>query len=96
MVDALTGPQLTLDGIRLIGRRPSELEAELVDYLPARGLDIHYMDSGEVGSGTLGLEPYPQRARDVLLTGAVLARPNARAGTADDATPLDVLRHRRY
>ncbi|MGW0330397.1 hypothetical protein ACWD0J_00740 [Streptomyces sp. NPDC003011] len=88
-VDALTGPQVTFDGLRLIGRPPSELAAELTAYLEKNGRDIEITTGGDIGSQELGMNPRAQRAGDILLTRLVFGRPNDWANTMYDCIPAD-------
>ncbi|MEU6715959.1 hypothetical protein ABZ897_31215 [Nonomuraea sp. NPDC046802] len=88
-VDALSGPQVLLDGIRLIGRPPSELSAELSIYLEKTGRRIEITPEGDIGSEALGVYPRAQRAGDVLLTRLVFGRPNDWANTMYDCIPVD-------
>ena len=67
-VDALRGPQVTVDGMRLIGQVPSRLEARFCEYTEARGLEFRISVGGEPMSEELGLMVRAQRARDILLT----------------------------
>jgi hypothetical protein len=89
VVDALAGPQVLLDGIRLIGRPPSELSDELIAYLERTGRDIEVTTEGEVGSQALGIYPRAQRAGDVLLTRLVFGRSGAWANTMYDSIPAE-------
>ncbi|WP_336116506.1 hypothetical protein [Streptomyces sp. PTD9-10] len=88
-VDARSGPQVTLDGIRLIGQTPSKLDDELRGHLDTLGLDVVITPEGDVGSGALGILPRAQRAGDVLLTRAVFGRPNDWAYTMFDCIPAE-------
>ncbi|MEV7886472.1 hypothetical protein ACWD3I_00925 [Streptomyces sp. NPDC002817] len=88
-VDALSGPQVTFDGIRLVGRPPSELAAELTAYLEKTGRDLEFTTEGDVGSQELGMNPRAQRAGDVLLTRLVFGRPNDWAHTLYDCVPAE-------
>ncbi|GAA2213058.1 hypothetical protein GCM10009850_085200 [Nonomuraea monospora] len=88
-IDALSGPQVSLDGIRLIGRPPSELSAELITYLEKTGREVRFTPEGDVGSDELGMYPRAQRAGDVLLTRLVFGKPNDWAGTMYDLMPAD-------
>ncbi|MFD5521219.1 hypothetical protein [Streptomyces sp. NPDC127066] len=69
-VDALRGPQVRVDGVRLIGRVPSLLEEEFVRYAENRGLERWGLLESEPQSEELGLLVRVQRAADVLLTRA--------------------------
>ncbi|MFD6325241.1 hypothetical protein ACFWOL_20745 [Streptomyces sp. NPDC058442] len=88
-VDALTGPQVTFDGIRLIGRPPSELSAELTAHAEKTGRQIQITTGGDIGSQELGMNPRAQRAGDVVLTRLVFGRPNDWANTMFDCIPAD-------
>ncbi|MEU4572195.1 MULTISPECIES: hypothetical protein [Nonomuraea] len=88
-VDALSGPQVSFDGIRLVGRPPSELSAELSTYLEKTGREVRITPDGDIGSEELGVYPRPQRAGDVLLTRLVFGRPNDWANTMYDCIPAD-------
>ncbi|MFG3119402.1 hypothetical protein ACGF4C_34195 [Streptomyces sp. NPDC048197] len=88
-VDALSGPQVSWDGIRLIGRPPSELSADLSAYLERTGRDIEITTEGDIGSQQLGMNPRAQRAGDVLLTRLVFGRPNDWANTVFDCIPAE-------
>lgn len=88
-VDALSGPQVLLDGIRLIGRPPSELSAELSTFLEKTGREVRVTPGGDVGSEELGMHPRAQLAGNVLLTRLVFGRPNDRAHTMYDCIPDD-------
>ncbi|KKD03288.1 hypothetical protein TN53_35890 [Streptomyces sp. WM6386] len=85
----MSGPQVTYDGIRLIGRPPSELAAELTVHLEKTGRDLELTTEGDVGSQELGMNPRPQRAGDVLLTRVVFGRPNDWAHTLYDCVPAE-------
>ncbi|MFD8216813.1 hypothetical protein ACFV2U_24460 [Streptomyces sp. NPDC059697] len=88
-IDALTGPQVTLDGLRLVGQRPSELAAELAAYLDKLGKEAGITPEGDIGSQELGILPRAQRAGDILLTRVVFGRPNDWANTMFDCIPAE-------
>jgi hypothetical protein len=69
-VDALRGPQVMLDGLRLAGQVPSRLEDQFAGYAAARGEELRYGQHGDPCSPHLGLVLRVQRAGD-----AVLSRP---------------------
>ncbi|MFF4161384.1 hypothetical protein [Streptomyces sp. NPDC001678] len=71
-VSALRGPQVTLDGLRLVGRVPSELEDAFAGYASANGHDLRYSQHADPGSETLGVVLRAQRAGDVVLSRPVL------------------------
>jgi hypothetical protein len=88
-VDALTGPQVTMEGIRLVGRPPSELSGELTAYLSGTNMNVEITPGGDIGSQDLGIMPRAQRAGDVLLTRLVFGKPNDWANTMSDCVPAD-------
>lgn len=94
VVDALTGPQVSLDSMRLVGRKPSELSDELTTYLDGRDMDIEITTEGDVGSEPLGILPRAQRAGDVLLTRVVFGRHDGCANTLFDCIPAEEWRIR--
>ncbi|MEV6840824.1 hypothetical protein AB0N17_41195 [Streptomyces sp. NPDC051133] len=67
-VDALTGPQVVLDGTALVARVPSETEDWLCNHTEAHGLNLIYTHAADPGSGDLGLILRAQRAGDIVLT----------------------------
>lgn len=67
-VDALRGPQVTLDGTALVAQVPSVMEDWILDHIGTRGLDLCYTHAGDPGSADLGLILRAQRAGDVVLT----------------------------
>jgi hypothetical protein len=68
VIDALRGPQVTLDGLRLVGRPPSELNAEIEAYTEQHGIGLVFYPTGECGAEEFGYVPGVQRAGDALLT----------------------------
>lgn len=54
-VNALRGPQVTLEGMRLVGQTPSRLENEFTGYLVANSRDIRYSQCADLCSPQLGL-----------------------------------------
>jgi hypothetical protein len=67
-VDALHGPQVTMDGLRLTGRVPSELGQQFEDYVTSHGMGLVISQQADPGSEEIGLVLRVQRAADVLLT----------------------------
>lgn len=67
-VNALRGPQVTLDGLKLVGRVPSELEDAFAEYTSAHGHDLRYSQHADPGSESLGVVLRAQRAADVVLS----------------------------
>jgi hypothetical protein len=71
-IDALMGPQVVLDGIRLVGRVPSELSNEFNAYVMAHGMTVYYSQQGDPGADEYGIALRVQRAGDVVLTRPVM------------------------
>lgn len=90
VVSALAGPQVTWDGMRLIGRVPSVLRDELAAYLEDRELEIRFMPGGDIGADTLGVIPDWQRAGDAVLTRGVFGRRHFWGNTLHDCIPGEV------
>jgi hypothetical protein len=82
-VDALHGPQVTMDGIGLTGRVPSELEQEFIDYAKSHGVRVAYSQHGDPGADAFGLVLRTQRAGDVLLTRPVCVAREWADGVSD-------------
>jgi hypothetical protein len=74
-VDARNGPQVMLDGMRLVGRVPSVLEDEFVGYLEARGRGVRYNQRGDPSDEEFGLILRAQRVDDVVLSRPVFVSP---------------------
>jgi hypothetical protein len=74
-VNARNGPQVMLDGMRLVGRVPSVLEDEFVEYLDARGRGVCYNQYGDPSDEELGLILRAQRVDDVVLSRPVFVSP---------------------
>jgi hypothetical protein len=71
-VNALRGPQVTLEGMRLVGQTPSRLEDEFTNYLVARSREVRYSQYADPCSPQLGLVLRAQRAGDVVLSRPVM------------------------
>ncbi|MEV6178808.1 hypothetical protein [Streptomyces sp. NPDC052015] len=67
-IDARNGPQVVLDGMRLVGRVPSEMEDEFIDYLEARDRMVTYNQHGDFSCNVLGVVVRAQRVDDVVLS----------------------------
>ncbi|WP_217236996.1 hypothetical protein [Streptomyces sp. AC555_RSS877] len=67
-VDALAGPQVTLDGTALVAQVPSEAETWLLNRAEAHELNLLYTHAADPGSADLGLIMRAQRAGDIVLT----------------------------
>ncbi|MEV4417846.1 hypothetical protein [Catellatospora sp. NPDC049609] len=70
-IDALRGPQVTVDGVPLVGRVPSELEAWM---LATQVPGLRYSHAADPELEEIGLVVRPQRAGDVVLTRPVFLR----------------------
>ncbi|GGR01945.1 hypothetical protein [Kitasatospora griseola] len=66
-----TGPQVLLDGVELVGRRPSVVEAELFRYAEDHPLEVLYTPYGNVGSAELNVWVRAERDGDSTITGAL-------------------------
>ncbi|MEV0193146.1 hypothetical protein AB0I39_32025 [Kitasatospora purpeofusca] len=71
-VDARRGPQVFLEVLPLVGRVPSELEADLTAYEATHDIYLRHTHLGDITSEELGLFSSTQRSHDVLLTRAML------------------------
>lgn len=67
-VDALKGPQVTLEGTDLVGRPPSEVEEWFLEHARTRGTELRYSHEGNPGSAALGVVMRVQRAGDVVVS----------------------------
>ncbi|MEV6966172.1 hypothetical protein AB0M47_13740 [Hamadaea sp. NPDC051192] len=88
-VDGLIGPQVTLDGERLVGRVPSQLEQWAFGYREQRDLTLRYSHAADPELFELGLILRVQRAGD-----SVISRPVFLAEPAD--VPWDVVPRREW
>jgi hypothetical protein len=91
VADALCGPQVSIGGVRLVGRAPSELEAELI---PTLGFVARCSPEGNVTIEELGLTMRVQRAGDFVLTRPVCAVVREMAYTLWDGMPHEELSFR--
>ncbi|MFF4588041.1 hypothetical protein [Streptomyces sp. NPDC001388] len=67
-IDARNGPQVILDGMRLVGRVPSELEDQFIDHLEACGRMVTYNQHGDFSCNVWGVVVRAQRVDDVVLS----------------------------
>ncbi|MFE6459832.1 hypothetical protein ACFVP0_20555 [Streptomyces cinereoruber] len=75
-VDALTGPQVRLDGAPLTGCAPSLVEAWLVHRTAPRPGSLTYSPAADPVFADLGLAIRPQRAGDAVLTRPLFLLPD--------------------
>ncbi|MCF3132064.1 hypothetical protein [Streptomyces olivochromogenes] len=92
LVDGLRGPQVTCEGIRLIGRVPSELDAEMEAHAVARDLSWRYCPTNDLCWSDFGFDRGAQRAGDTVLSWASFSNPGELAHSSWDITPAEVRR----
>ncbi|MFC7217929.1 hypothetical protein ACFQLX_07070 [Streptomyces polyrhachis] len=93
LVDGLRGPQVTCEGIRLIGRVPSELDAEMEAHALERGLGIRFSPTGDLGWPEFEFDRGAQRAGDAVVSWASFCHGGEIAGTSWDIAPAEVWRY---
>ncbi|MFF7212765.1 hypothetical protein ACFZAU_19845 [Streptomyces sp. NPDC008238] len=93
LVDGLRGPQVICDGVRLIDRVPSELDAEMDARAEERGLGITYSLSGDLSWPGFDFDRGGQRAGDTVVSWASFFNTGGIAGTSWDITPAEVWHH---
>ncbi|WP_405983816.1 hypothetical protein [Streptomyces sp. NBC_00872] len=93
LVDGLRGPQVTCEGIRLIGRVPSELSAEMEAWALKRGEGIWYGPTGDLGWPGFEFDRGAQRAGDTVVSWAVFFDTGEIADTSWDINPEEVWHH---
>ncbi|MEV7179643.1 hypothetical protein [Kitasatospora sp. NPDC093679] len=93
LVDGLTGPQVTHEGIRLIGRVPSELSAEMEAFAIERDVRILACLGGDLSCEGFELELGAQRAGDAVVSWALFFDTGEIAGTSWDIAPAEVWHH---
>ncbi|MFH8626014.1 hypothetical protein ACH4A8_29740 [Streptomyces vietnamensis] len=89
VVDALCGPLVSMDGMQLVGRVPSELTDEFHDHQEGHGMSPMISVEGDAASDELGIMVRAQRAGDILLSRPVFARFDGWAYTVHDCVPRD-------
>ncbi|MGW9425698.1 hypothetical protein ACWGSU_30835 [Streptomyces koyangensis] len=93
LVDGLRGPQVICEGVRLIGRVPSELDAEMEACAVERGLGISYCLTGDLCWPGFEFDRGGQRAGDTVLSWASFFNTGEIAGSSWDITPAEVWHH---
>ncbi|MER7195950.1 hypothetical protein [Streptomyces flaveolus] len=93
LVDGLCGPQVTCEGIRLIGRVPSDLDAEMEACAAEHNLGIWYGPTGDLGWPDFAFDRGAQRAGDIVLSWASFFNAGEIAGSSWDITPAEVWYH---
>ncbi|MFJ3709058.1 hypothetical protein OG709_25120 [Streptomyces sp. NBC_01267] len=93
LVDGRTGPQVTCEGIRLIGRVPSELGQEMEAHAAKYGIGIRFSYGGDVCCDGFEMEPGTQRAGDTVVTWALFFSAGDDHSNARDGAPAGIWRH---
>ncbi|MFE7358940.1 hypothetical protein ACFU8Q_39110 [Streptomyces sp. NPDC057543] len=94
LVDGRTGPQVTCEGIRLIGRVPSEVAQEMEAHAVAYETGLRFSYGGDVFCDGFEMEPGTQRAGDSVVTWAFFFRAGEDHSTARDGAPAAIRQHR--
>ncbi|MFQ6326973.1 hypothetical protein ACLMAL_12650 [Nocardia sp. CWNU-33] len=68
VVNALAGPQVTLEGMQLVAQVPSQLEDQFLEYATTQSKEPRYSQQADPGSESLGVVIRAQRAGDAVLT----------------------------
>ncbi|MEV4524096.1 MULTISPECIES: hypothetical protein [Micromonospora] len=76
-VDALNGPQVTLDGVALVGRVPSEVEQWAWGQADRCERELRYTHAADPELADLGLIIRAQRAGDIVLSRPVFLKERA-------------------
>ncbi|GAA3907115.1 hypothetical protein [Streptomyces lannensis] len=93
LVDGLQGPQVTCEGIRLIGRVPSELSSEMMAWALEREGGISFSPGGDLSWPDFEFDRGAQRAGDTVVSWAVFFNTGDIAGTSWDINPVEVWNH---
>ncbi|MEV6357869.1 hypothetical protein [Streptomyces hydrogenans] len=93
LVDGRLGPQVTHEGIRLIGRVPSELLEDMESYADRHDVGLRSTGGGELVVDGFEIELGAQRAGDSVVTWALFCNPGEIAGTSWDIAPAEVWHH---
>lgn len=93
LVDGLFGPQVTHEGIRLIGRVPSELYQDMETYALEHDLGLQTSPGGDLFVKGFEIELGAQRAGDTAVTWALFFNTGTIAGTSWDIAPAEVWHH---
>jgi hypothetical protein len=93
LVDGLRGPQITCEGIQLIGRVPSELSTEMKTHALERAAGIQFSPTGDLCWPGFEFERGAQRAGDAVVSWAFFFRTGEIAGTSWDIAPAEIWHH---
>ncbi|MET7519717.1 hypothetical protein ABZS88_41360 [Streptomyces sp. NPDC005480] len=85
VVDALCGPLVSMDGMQLVGRVPSELTDEFHDYQEGRGMSPMISVEGDAATGIACSPSWtaPWPTSEAPAQKPSLPRPRSADGTAD-------------
>ncbi|MDQ1042132.1 hypothetical protein [Streptomyces sp. V4I2] len=93
LVDGLNGPQVTFEGIKLIGRVPTELDAEMEESATEKGFDIWYCPSGDLSWADFDFDRGAQRCGDQAVSWASFVKTGQIGDSSWDIAPAEVWRH---
>ncbi|GHH45968.1 hypothetical protein GCM10018773_36470 [Streptomyces candidus] len=93
LVDGLLGPQVTCEGIRVIGRVPSELSKDMESYAIEHDAGLRSSPGGGLTVDGFEIELGAQRADDAVVTWALFFKTGEIAGTSWDIAPAEVWHH---
>ena len=74
-VHGRTGPQVELDGIRLIGRPVSEVEQAVLQYIEDHEMGLRFDGDGAIGIDDFSVYVQAVRAGDIRVSGARFEQP---------------------
>ncbi|MGW2354243.1 hypothetical protein [Actinacidiphila glaucinigra] len=89
-VDGRLGPQVTCEGIRLIGRVPSQLAQEMETHAMGHDIGVRYSPTGDFSCDGLQLELGAQRAGDHAVSWALFFISGDDHSTTRDNAPKAV------
>ncbi|MGW1930939.1 hypothetical protein [Streptomyces sp. NPDC001919] len=90
LVDGRVGPQVTCEGIRLIGRVPSQLAQEMEDYATEHGTGLQFSYGGDCFCDGFQLEIGAQRADDHAVSWALFFIAGEDPSLPRDAAPAAI------
>ncbi|MFJ5833972.1 hypothetical protein [Streptomyces sp. NPDC093089] len=91
-VDAVNGPQVTYDGIPLVGRDLSELESDAIAYAEAVGVHFRYTPEGYAGPDDPGVLMRAQPVGQLLRSRPLFMVTRDGANTEWDSMPSEEYR----
>ncbi|WP_229886593.1 hypothetical protein [Streptomyces griseoflavus] len=93
LIDGRRGPQVTCEGIRLIGRVPSELAREMETHADKHDRGVRFSYGGDVFCEGFEIELGTQRAGDTVVTWALFFSAGDDHSTARDSAPPQIWHH---